>query len=106
MAKEYAKAFYNSQAWKKTRKAYYIYRRGQCERCVQEFKQGKRSLSKINKGTIAHHKIHITPANINDPTITLSFKNLELICDEHHNREHKGKPKRYGFDANGRIIKA
>ena len=36
MAKEYAKDFYNSPAWKKTRKAYYIFQRGQCERCGQK----------------------------------------------------------------------
>ena len=41
-----------------------------------------------------------------DPTIALSFDNLELLCDEHHNQEHKSKTKRYSFDANGRVIEA
>ena len=44
MAKEYAKAFYNSEAWKKTRKAYYDSKGGMCERCQKEFEEGKRSL--------------------------------------------------------------
>ena len=106
MAKEYAKDFYNSQAWKKTRKAYYIFRRGQCERCAKEFAAGKRRLEDIHAGAIVHHKEYITPENLNDPTIALSFDNLELLCDEHHNQEHKSKAKRYSFDANGRVIEA
>lgn len=106
MAKEYAKDFYNSKAWKKTRNAYYLYRRGQCERCACEFEAGKRSLEDINAGAIVHHKEYITPDNLHDPTIALCFDNLELLCEDHHNKEHKSKPKRYSFDKNGRIIKA
>ncbi len=106
MAKEYAKDFYNSKAWKKTRNAYYLCRRGQCERCAREFEAGKRSLEDINAGAIVHHKEYITPDNLNDPTIALCFDNLELLCEEHHNKEHKSKPKRYRFDKNGRVIQA
>lgn len=104
MAKEYAKAFYNSEAWKKTRKAYYDSKGGMCERCQKEFEEGKRSLKEVNIGTIVHHKIWITPKNINDPNVTLSWDNLEVVCDEHHNSEHHGKPKRYRFDRDGNII--
>lgn len=91
MAKEYAKAFYNSEAWKKTRKAYYDSKGGMCERCQKEFEEGKRSLKEVNIGTIVHHKIWITPKNINDPNVTLSWDNLEVVCDEHHNTEHHGQ---------------
>ena len=104
MAKEYAKPFYNSEAWKKTRKAYYRSKSGICERCQKEFEEGKRSLKEVNIGTIVHHKKWITPKNINDPNITLSWDNLEVVCDEHHNTEHHGKPKRYRFDKDGNII--
>lgn len=104
MAKEYAKEFYNSDAWKKTRKAYYKYARGICARCQEEFKTGKRRLEDMQPGRIVHHKKHITPGNINDPSITLSFDNLELLCDDHHNKHHKAKDKRYTFDKEGRII--
>lgn len=106
MAKEYAKDFYNSQAWKKTRKAYYVYRRGQCERCAREFAAGKRRIEDINAGVIVHHKEYITPENLNDPTVALSFDNLELLCEDHHNKEHKSKTKRYSFDDKGRVIEA
>ena len=104
MAKEYAKGFYNSPAWKRTRSAYYIYRRGQCERCIKEFKEGKISLADIQPGFIVHHKEYITPDNLSDPTIALSFDNLELLCKDHHNREHKAKSKRYSFDMFGNVI--
>ena len=104
MAKEYAKDGYNSKAWKKTRKAYYTFRRGQCERCAREFAAGQRRLEDINVGAIVHHKEYITPENLNDPTIALSFDNLELLCEDHHNKEHKSKTKRYRFDSKGHII--
>ena len=104
MAKDYAKAFYTSKAWQQTRDAYYKHARGQCARCQEEFKAGKRGLAEMNPGKIVHHKKHITPENINDPSVTLSFDNLELLCDEHHNRHHKGKGRRYTFDKEGRII--
>ena len=39
-------------------------------------------------GTQVHHKIRLTPFNINNPEITLSYKNLELLCDDCHEKEH------------------
>lgn len=67
-----------SREWKKTREAYARLRHGLCERCGAG-------------GKIVHHKIYLTPQNINDPTVTLSFDNLELLCQECHNREHHRK---------------
>lgn len=55
---------------------------------------------------IVHHKKKLTPENINDPAVALSFDNLELLCDEHHNRQHKAKAKRYTFDAKGNLIES
>ena len=104
MAKEWTDGFYLSKAWRKTRDAYYQKRRGICERCQKEFDAGLRAFEDIQPGIIVHHVRHLTPENINDPSVALSFDNLELLCDEHHNREHKAKPKRYSFDKEGRII--
>lgn len=73
--KEYAKKFYKSTAWRKCRDAYFVYRHGLCERCP-------------SPGKIVHHKCYITPENINDPDITLNHSNLELLCQDCHNREH------------------
>lgn len=104
MAKDYSKAFYNSQAWKKTRAAFVVFRGGYCERCRREVEQGKRSLDEMNPIEKVHHKIYLTPLNINDPKISLSFDNLEGLCSDHHNKEHKEGERRYRFDKNGRPI--
>lgn len=104
MAKEWTNGFYLSKAWRKTRDAYYQYRRGVCERCEQELREGSRTLENMNPGIIVHHKKHLNKSNINDPAIALSFDNLELLCDMHHNRHHKAKSNRYSFGRDGRII--
>lgn len=75
MARGFATKFYNSKAWQQCRDAYYISQHGICERCH-------------GVGLIVHHKIELTPANINDPSIALNWANLELLCLECHNREH------------------
>lgn len=75
MAKEYAKRFYNSKAWRTCRDSYFKSMYGLCERCG-------------NGGKIVHHKVYITPDNIGDPSITLNWDNLELVCQDCHNKEH------------------
>ncbi len=104
MAKEWTNGFYTSAAWRKTRDAFYTFRRGQCERCMREFLQGKRRMEDVQPGLIVHHKIELTPDNIHDPAIALSFKNLELLCQDHHNREHKAKGRRVTYGKDGRVI--
>lgn len=85
MAREFAKWFYDSSAWRKCRASYISKRQGidggMCERCRER------------PGYIVHHKIAITPANINDPDVSLSFRNFEYVCQECHNKAHgKDKP--------------
>lgn len=54
---------------------------------------------------MVHHRKYITPRNIHDRNITLNWANLELLCQDCHNKEHSSKQnKRYAFDANGNII--
>ena len=100
MAKEFAKAFYNSSAWKKCRQAYIAYRKsvdgGMCETCHEV------------PGYIVHHRTELTPYNINDPEIALDFRNLKYDCQECHNKEH-GKENvpglvQYDFTEDGQII--
>lgn len=62
--KEYAVGFYKSKAWKSTQAAYKSSVGGLCERCL--------SLGRYTPGVIVHHKIHITPENISDPSITIN----------------------------------
>lgn len=106
MAKEWTNGFYTSKEWRKTRDAYYRFQCGRCERCMDEVLAGARRFEDINPGIIVHHKKELTPENINDPAVALSFDNLELLCDEHHNRQHKAKAKRYTFDAKGNLIES
>lgn len=95
--KEYAKDFYKSDAWKRARKIVIARSNGLCERCL--------AAGLHKPGYIVHHKTYITPGNINDPNITLNTDNLEYVCEDCHNKEHKSKgPERYRFDTNGNLL--
>ncbi len=103
MAKDYAKAFYKSKTWENCRAGYIKYVGGLCERCIAN--------GLYNAGVIVHHKIHLTPDNIEIPEITLSYNNLELLCMDCHNKEHTDErlayqknKKRYIVDNFGRVV--
>lgn len=103
MAKEYARSLYNSKAWQKVRDAYKRKVGGLCEVCWQN--------GVVKAGEIVHHKIPVTPDNVNDPSITLSFDNLQLVCRECHAQIHdeqyswmRQRKRRYKIDENGRVI--
>ena len=93
--KDYAAKFYKSRRWRECREAYAGHVGHLCERCL------KKGL--VVPGEIVHHKIHITPDNINNPLITLDWNNLELLCRECHAKEHDGINRRYRVDELGRI---
>lgn len=78
MAKDYARSFYNSKAWRDTQAAYMESHNYVCERCG-------------NVARIVHHIRYISPQNINDPNITLNWDNLCALCIDCHNAEHMGK---------------
>lgn len=95
--KEYAKEFYQSTAWKNVRQTAIKRANGLCERC--------RAAGLYVPGVIVHHKEYITPSNINNPSITLNLDNLEYLCEDCHNKEHKAKQNdRYSFDSNGNLL--
>ena len=99
MSKEYSRVFYRSKQWQDTRSAYISTVNGLCERCL---KRGQHT-----PGYIVHHKKYITPENINNPVITLSFDNLEYVCSACHNYIHYGKyimRDDVMFDEDGNII--
>lgn len=102
MAKEWAKAFYNSKAWKQCREAYKKSVHGLCERCLAN---GKYVL-----GDEVHHKTYLTPEFISNPEIALNWDNLELLCATCHNKEHHEKysPLREDvmFDENGDLVRS
>lgn len=82
MAKEWAKWFYNSTTWKKCREGYIKSVNGLCERCLDK--------GMIVPGKIVHHKVYLTPNNINDPSISINWDVLEFVCQDCHNNEHHG----------------
>lgn len=79
---ETIKQFYKSQQWQKCRNAYWKKKKGLCERCLAK--------GIIKQGQEVHHKIRLTISNINNPEITTAESNLELLCSECHQNEHKG----------------
>lgn len=72
-----------------------------CERC-----QNKNTVGTGKDPIwIVHHKVPITPQNIHDPQVTLSWDNLELLCITCHNMEHSaGEEQRAVFDSEGNVV--
>lgn len=95
MAKEYAKGFYGSRAWKNCRAAYRAYRGGLCERCLAK--------GLYNAGVIVHHKTYIDPENVTDPQILLDWNNLELLCRACHDAEHEVQMHRHTYQQKHRF---
>lgn len=95
MAKSWAAPFYNSRAWRKCRKAYAESKFFLCEVCGEP-------------GEEVHHRIELTPQNINDPSITLNRENLQLLCHSCHDKTKR--PVRSAvrddvmFDEAGRLV--
>lgn len=81
MAKPWAKTFYKSKAWLKCRFSYIAKRvkidGGLCEVCHEK------------PGYIVHHKVTLTPENINNPDISLNHDLLSYECKDCHD-EHEG----------------
>lgn len=97
--KPWAESFYNSDQWRACREAFLSSKGGLCERCSTPYDPVA--------AKIAHHKIWLTKNNINDPYITLSWDNLEALCQDCHNKEHHKKKSKvcYRFGEDGEILK-
>ena len=94
--KDFAESFYKSRRWKATRSAYLRSVGGLCERCLRK--------GLYRPAVIVHHKVYITPQTIDNPDITLSWNNLEAVCRECHEDEHRGQDRRYKIEEDGKII--
>ena len=94
MAQDYARPFYNSKEWIKCRNSFMQSKHYVCEVC--------------NKAaTICHHKEPITPSNINDVNITLSWSNLLAVCHDCHQALHGNNSitqEGLIFDSEGNLI--
>lgn len=103
MAKEFAKPFYNSKQWINCRKSFISYRitidGGACQHCKDKL------------GYIVDHIEELTPDNINNPEITLSYNNFQFLCLDCHNKKTFGRETeivREGlmFNSNGELIRS
>jgi len=83
-------SFYNSAKWRQVAADYKKSVHGLCERCK---KKGLYVPAKI-----VHHKIHLNESNVNNPSVTYNFDNLEALCLGCHNAIHMSNGKRYTFD--------
>lgn len=54
--------------------------------------------------SICHHKRWLTPESIADPSVALSWENLECLCHQCHDAEHMSNPGVCVFDSQGQII--
>ena len=100
MAKEFSYKFYHSKEWQEIRqyvlsRAFYV-----CEMCHQS-----------KKILIVHHKIFLTPDNIDNPLITLNPDLLQVLCIDCHNaihgycnRQSSANKTSAIFDSNGNVI--
>ena len=94
MAKAFAKAFYQSSAWRAARSAALRRDGFTCHDCTGRAEE-------------VHHIIELTPANINDPNIALNLGNLMCLCHDCHTRRTKGSgdvPDGYVFDDDGQLV--
>ena len=94
--KPWAETFYKSKAWQACRAGYMNKVGGLCEDCLAN--------GIYTPAEIVHHKVELTPENINDPAIALSWSNLKAVCRECHAIEHGARVKRYEIDRNGRVM--
>lgn len=90
----FAHKFYVSGAWKRCREQYISAGHYLCERCLAR--------GIYRRGDAVHHKVHLTPENINDPNITLAWSNLEMLCRECHEAEHENRRK-WRTDPDGNV---
>lgn len=93
--RKFAEKFYKSRAWRECRDAYASSRKGLCERCLAK--------GLIVPGEIVHHKVELTPENIDNPAVTLAWSNLELVCRDCHGESHQHRQRRYRVDDAGRV---
>ena len=83
--------FYESKTWRDCQAAYMKKAGYLCERC--------KARGIYEPARIVHHKVHLNNGNLGNPELMYGFDNLEALCLECHNKEHKRerKIKRWEF---------
>lgn len=100
MSREFAYAFYHGKDWQRARAQALDRDHGLCQRCM--------SLGIVTPAVIVHHKIHLTPANVSDPHVTLDLDNLMSVCRECHaiihGFDHDATRGDVTFDEDGNLV--
>ena len=96
-----ATGFYNSTAWRNTRRDYTQSVGGLCERCLAK--------GLITPADLVHHKIPLTQDNIKDLKVSLGWSNLQALCRQCHAEVHEEMyaertGRRYRIDKSGKVI--
>lgn len=100
MARDFAKALYNSKEWEVVRQTALMRDNYLCTNCGRPAEE-------------VHHIIHLSPKNIGDPNVTLNLNNLKSLCKDCHFEEHRGEhakgraseeQQEYMFDENGFLV--
>ena len=92
--KGFADKFYTSPEWKRCARGYRNAVGGLCEECKKH--------GLIVPAEEVHHKIKLTPENINKPEVALNWANLIALCKDCHLKIHR-KKKRWSVDADGNV---
>lgn len=102
---QFALRFYSSEAWKKCRSEFKKSKGRLCECCLA---RGIINAGSKDNPLQVHHKVKLTPENINDPEITLNWDNLELLCQQCHIERHADEDRqsagRWKIGENGEVI--
>lgn len=80
MAKPFARKLYKSRQWQDVRSLVLKRSHGLCERCL--------AAGRITPADLVHHKIPLTPENIDDPSISLNPSRLQALCKDCHEAVH------------------
>ena len=83
--------FYKSDSWRAARELKIMTVNGLCERCGAI-------------GIEVHHIKRLNVDNVKDASVSIDSENLELLCRECHNKEHKRFSKETYFDEEGNMI--
>ena len=92
--RDWYERFIISKTWIKCARSYKASVNGLCERCLA------RGL--ITPAEEVHHKVKLTPQNINRPEVSLNWANLIALCKDCHMKEHR-KQKRWTVDEDGNV---
>lgn len=94
MSRPFARKFYRSKEWKKIREYIFNKYHGLCDKCTKP-------------GEEVHHKVWLSPKNIEDAEITLGEDNLVLLCRDCHiaiHRKVEVTKEGYRFNEEGELI--